>query len=320
MSRIVYFAFSNGAIQGGHKMILRHVEALRGLGFDAVVYIGAQNKMPDWFQHKLPVEVGTPVRPDDILVLPDDGSVSLRQAADIMQRSVVISQNPYMFAARSFEALDSFPASRFPPFIAAGPMLAATIRRLYPQAKVDVVPCFADERLFRPAATRRPAVAFAPRKRPMEALVIRNFFGKLHPGRTDLEWLELMNVSEADMARAFGEATLHLSLSRLESVGMTTLEAMAGGCVCAGFTGVGGWDYATPENGFWVADDDCEAAADALAQADDLVRTGGPALARHLEAGFATARHWSYAAFRLALEEAWMKLAPDARLRNGPLD
>ena len=64
----------------------------------------------------------------------------------------------------------------------------------------------------------------------------------------------------------------------MESVGLTTLEAMASGCVCAGFTGIGGRQYATPDNGFWVDDDDCMAAADALAQAISLVREGGAPL------------------------------------------
>ena len=111
-----------------------------------------------------------------------------------------------------------------------------------------------------------------------------------------------------------------LSLSRMESVGMTPLEAMACGCVCAGFTGVGGQDFATPENGFWVPEEDCVAAVDALAEAADLLRNGGPALERRLEAGRETARQWSYARFREALEETWMRLAPEARLRDGPLD
>jgi glycosyltransferase involved in cell wall biosynthesis len=101
---------------------------------------------------------------------------------------------------------------------------------------------------------------------------------------------------------------------------MTTLEAMAAGALCAGFTGIGGLEYATPENGFWVAEDDCEAAADALAEACAIATSGGPELARRLEAGYETARQWSYAAFLRQLEETWMRLAPDARLKSGPLD
>jgi hypothetical protein len=66
----------------------------------------------------------------------------------------------------------------------------------------------------------------------------------------------------------------------------------AAGRICAGFTGVGGREFARPENGFWVPEDDCIAAADALADAADLVRAGGPALNRRREAGYETARQW----------------------------
>jgi hypothetical protein len=313
MPRIVYLAFSNGGLQGGHKMIFRHVETLRELGFEATCYIGAQNKVPDWFDHTAPVEVATPLRPDDIVVLPDDASPSLRQAASAGLRSVIFAQNPYNFAAKSFEAVDLFQTP--PPFIAVAPRLAATVRRAYPGAAVEIVPCFADERLFRPGPSPQAAVAFAPRKRPLEAAATRNLFRKLHPSHAGLPWVELDGATEVQVAQAMAGSTLFLSLSRLESVGMTPLEAMASGCVCAGFAGVGGLEYATPDNGFWVPDDDCEAAADALARAADLVSAGGAPLRRHREAALETARQWSYATFRVALEAAWMRLAPDARRR-----
>jgi glycosyltransferase involved in cell wall biosynthesis len=96
---------------------------------------------------------------------------------------------------------------------------------------------------------------------------------------------------------------------------------MASGCVVAGYTGGGGRDFATPENGFWVAaEDDWEGAADALAEAAEVTATGGPALAQRLEAGRETAHLWSYASFRRALEEVWMRLASEARIKSGPLD
>lgn len=184
---------------------------------------------------------------------------------------------------------------------------------------MEPVPCFADERVFRPGAAKAPAVACAPRKRPLEAQAIQAMFRRFHPRHAAIGWSALEEASEATVAEVFARSALFLSLSRLESVGMTPLEAMASGCVCAGFTGIGGRDFATPENGFWVPEDDCEAAADALAEAADVVRAAGPELARRIEAGRATADLWSYARFRTALEAAWMRLAPEARVSAGPL-
>lgn len=319
MGRIVYYMFSAGTVAGGLKMIARHVETLRDLGFDATCVMSAKDRRPGWFDYGGPLAFGAPAAPDDILVIPEDAPPALRSTRAAPNRVVVLSQNPYGLA-NHLGVVGELATTRPLTVIAVAPKLAAFWTRLFPAARVELVPCFADERRFRPAAKRGRRVVFAPRKRQSEAVIIRRFFDHLQPGRADLEWLALSDIHETEIARAFGEASLHLALARLESVGMTTLEAMAAGCVCAGFLGVGGYEFATRANGFWVPDDDCQAAADALALADDLVRTGGPALAERLDAGRATAAQWSYARFRGQLEEVWMRLAPEMRLRAGPLD
>jgi hypothetical protein len=321
LTRIVYGIYSAGGLQGGHKMILRHVETLRDLGFDAVAYTGAHNTVPNWFDHRAPILVGESIKPhEDIFVLPDDAFLALKTLAETPVRTIVMVQNHFNYASLSLEPMREFPADRFPSFIAVGPSIAALLGRLYPDAEVLGVRCFADERLFRPAGKAGHAVAVVPRKRRQEALAIRNLFRKLHPLHADVAWTPLEDLREPEVAAAYGAATLALSLNHLEGVGMTTLEAMASGCLCAGFTGIGGRDYATPDNGFWVDEDDDFAAADALAAAAELAKAGGPELKRRLEAGFETARAWSYAAFRAELEAAWMHIAPAARLRAGPLD
>jgi len=316
MARIVYLAFPTGAVSGGQKMILRHVETLRDLGFGAVVWRRADAAAPAWLDHGAPMEAGGGFRPDDILVVPDDAPNALRQTQALPNRRVVLCQNQFTLASLGVEALPPAPA---PTFLTVGRIAAQAIRSLYPDATIEVAPCFADERRFGPAA-KADAVVYSPRKRPLEGRAIRNLLPRLHPAHAAVPWIALEGAHEAEVARVMAGSTLFLSLSRLESVGMTPLEAMASGCLVAGFTGIGGEDYATPENGIWAPEDDCWAAAHALAQAADLARTGGPALAARIEAGRATAAAWSYANFREALEAAWMRLAPEARLRSGALE
>jgi hypothetical protein len=321
VTRIVYGIYSAGGLQGGHKMILRHVETLRDLGFDAVAYTGAHNKIPAWFGHKAPVLRGALVDPArDVFVLPDDAYEAMGQLAELPMLTVVMVQNHFNYAARSLQPMRAFKPERFPPMLAVGPTIAAMLRRTYPHADVSIVRCFADERLFRPAARREAAIAVVPRKRAQEARAIGNLFRKLHPAHADLAWRELDKLGEGEVAAGYATAGLALSLNHMEGVGMTTLEAMAAGALCAGFTGIGGRDYATPDNGFWVGEDDDLAAADALAQAAEVLKAGGAELARRREAGFETARAWSYAAFRAQLETFWMRVAPGARLQSGPLD
>lgn len=307
--RIVYLSFPTGQITGGQKMVARHVEALRVLGFDAIWWRNSEIDLP-WLEHSAPVEVGAAFRDDDILVLPGDAPNAIRTAARLSNRVALFVQGHITFASTG--ALEAAADLRDPIFIAIGPTVAAAIRRAFPNAHIEIIPCFADERLFRPGL-KTHAVAHAPWKRPLESAAIRSFLKVHHRRHAALPWAKIVNATEAQMAEALARYTVFLSLSRLEGLGLTPLEAMASGCLVAGFTGLGGHDFATPDNGFWVGEDDCIAAADAVAAAADLALTGGPALAARLEAGRATAEAWSYARFRTALDDVWGRVAPDAR-------
>jgi glycosyltransferase involved in cell wall biosynthesis len=312
MSRIVYLLLTNAGVAGGQKVILRHVEALIELGFDAAVLTADDMKPPQWLKHDAPYIAVEDLRSSDVLVIPDDGVPALGFAVQRGLRTVVLCQSsaPYLAAGGLKTLIEQ--EARFSTLLSVAPGHSAMLRRLFPKAVVETVRCFADERLFRPGEKAFTG-AMVPRKRPAEAAAVRLLSQRLHPATAELGWIRLENATEAQVAEVFAAASVHLSLSRMESVGLTTLEALASGCVCAGFTGGGGRQYATPDNGFWVDDDDCMAAADALAQAVSLVRGGGAPLRRYVEAALATAQEWSYAAFRVELEAAWSRLAPEAR-------
>lgn len=322
MTRIVYLTFPDGSIRGGVKMQLRHVETLRDLGFDAMLWTTPAARWPSAFTPSAPIGTG-PLSPADIVVVPEDAVNALGTLAGLTQggpRVVLFCQNLVNFGSVALQVLDRFAPERFPPVISVGAQLTGLIRRCYPQAQVDVVPCFADERVFHPRDGRSAAIACIPQKRPDEAEFIRRVFRKVHPRHAARPWRLMQNATEIQVAETMAASDLFLSLSRHEAVGLTPLEAMASGALCVGFLGVGGRDYATPDNGLWVDEEDCVAAVDALAVAADLLAQGGPQLQRYLEAGRQTASEWSYAVFRAALEETWMRLAPNARLRSAPLD
>jgi hypothetical protein len=314
MARIVYALFSSGGITGGQKMALRHVETLVDLGFDAVCHLGMGGVAPAWLEHRAPIETGVPTQDGDVIVVPEDAVGAMKTVAGSALRAVVLVQNPYQFAgAGGLEFLASH-RERFPIFLTVSPAMKAMLGRLLPAAQVEVARAFADERVFA-SGEKQLAGALAPRKRPQEATTILAVHRRLFPDQAGIPWGSIHGLTERQTAAAMARAAVFLSLSRLESVGLTTLEAMASGCICAGFTGIGGRSYATPANGFWVAEDDCYAAADALARAFALVTAGGPPLAAMRAAARATAAQWSYACFRGELEAAWMRIAPEARKR-----
>src|SRR5262249_4633200 len=115
-----------------------------------------------------------------------------------------------------------------------------------------------------------------------------------------------------EIAQRLGESTLYLSLARFESFGLSTLEALASGCLVAGFTGLGGRDYATAQNGFWAAEDDCLECVDQLTRAVRLMVEGGEQYRAMVEAAQGAAEYYNRARFQSRLLDCWRALAPDA--------
>lgn len=97
----------------------------------------------------------------------------------------------------------------------------------------------ADERTFRPGLKTLSFAAF-PDKRSMEMSAILAMTRRGYTGGAPWRRMSITGRTEAATAAALGEASVFLSLSRLEGLGMSTPEAMASGCLVVGFAGTGG--------------------------------------------------------------------------------
>lgn len=305
MSRIVYIAAQPDSNSGGNKITFRHVEALRALGYDAVVRSPAGARTPTWFRHDAPIEdASRPIEDSDILVIPEDAAVILRHCAGLPNRKVVFCQNPVALTGYGFARLPLDLRNAYHIFMACSSGMAGLIARHFAYDMISVVPAFADERVFRPAP-KEAVIACTPRKRPGEFEAIRFLFSNLYTGPTAWRWEVLETASELEVAHAMGRASLFLSLARMEALSITTLEAMACECLVAGFTGIWPREYMTSVNGIWVDEDDVEAAARALAQVATLSDLGGGAAALMRHAAGVTAAQWTHAAFLETLTIFW---------------
>lgn len=305
MARIVYLTPYANSLTGGNKIAYRHVETLAALGYDAVVRRPASVPPATWFQHTAALEDATrPLAPDDVLVLPEDSAEAMRRCADLPNRKVIFCQNPYALGAHGLASLPPEIAQHYRTFMACSVGVADFIARYFPYETISVVPAFADERVFAPAEKAK-VIACTPRKRPTELKVIQLIFSRIHPGAADWAWEVLETATEAEVAAAMGRASVFLSLARLEAFSITTLEAMASGCLIAGFTGIGPREYTNPTNGLWVDEDDCEAAAHALSRAAAMAEAGGGAAALMRHAARTTGARWSHAHFTQALATFW---------------
>jgi glycosyltransferase involved in cell wall biosynthesis len=302
--QIIFFSPPADVVNGGIQYIFRMAEMLREFGRDAVV-IEEQERRPAWFASNVPV-VGQDAlqpNPDQVYVLPEDQTHMLAPFRDWPQRKVVYVQNHFYSTFRLGD-LQNYADFGVAHILCSSRMIYDYARMRHPQLAAHIIPYSIDAARFRPAEKQR-RIAFMPRKRAVEAAFIRDTFRFQYPQYRDWQWQELSNLGHEDVARAMGEASVFLSLSRLEGFGLTPLEAMAAGCVVAGFSGIGGREYATEANGFWANEDDFPGCVAQLTNAIELSQQQGQAREAYFDAARKTLAGYTPEIFRQAVKDAW---------------
>jgi hypothetical protein len=297
MGRILYQSTLFKRPAGGVRTIFRHVAGLRALGWDAAVLSDLeQGVRPSWFQSDVPVIStigGLVVWPDDVIVYPEVAGTALRDFRKVRARKALFCQNQYALFNSIDDTFTDWADYGVTDAIYCSETVKRATERCFSFTDSAVVRCLVDRGLFRPAE-KRMRVVFMARKRPTEDITyVRRAFERMWPQYADYPWFGLQGRSEAEVAQALGEGAVFLSLGLREGLGLPPLEAMSAGCIVAGFTGVGGDEYATPENGFWSPEEDFMAAADAVGRAIHLVKTDPEGTAAMRQAGSATVDRYS---------------------------
>lgn len=272
--RIVYQTWAPREIAGGVKAIFQHASMLNAAGLAAVVATPGGER-PTWFATDAPVIAPEAIAPDDVLVFAENDGEGLARFAGSPQPKLVFCQSPLQ-VWRGVEPGRSYAAHGVSHLLAVSHTLMRFCSQRFPDLPRHYAPYFVDHEVFRVQQSKALQVACMPRKRPFECMAIRDLLAARHPDCAAVPWRLLQDADEAEVARTLGESAVFLSLARLEGHAMTTMEAMACGCLVAGFVGHAGFnDSATAANGFWVPEDDLVACADALAAALRLAAAQG---------------------------------------------
>lgn len=308
----IYYLFAVPPSSGGDFVNVEHVAALNRMGYDARALYGSADD--GWRQFTVPVEHGqVAVAPDDIVVLGEAISQFIAAARGMDCRKVLHDQNPF-FTFLGFESAAALNGYGLEHVIVPSDDCAARLRAVGVTAPLSRVhPALPD--YFRPAA-KTLQIAHAPRKRWAEAPYIRELFKARVPEFTHVPWVAINGLTREEVARVLGESAIFASFALLESLGLLALEAMASGCHVVGYTGHGGAEYATPENGDWIADGAQEMFVSALRDACRAAQGGldNPKIA----GGHATAARFNQDAFERQLAAAWTTIlgAGAARYRR----
>lgn len=177
----------------------------------------------------------------------------------------------------------------------------------------------------------RPVVAYMPRKNKAVCEQVREgLAARLRTrGLASPLWRPIERMTPAQVASALAQSHVFFAAGFPEGLGLPPLEAMAAGCLCAGFGGYGGFDYmrqagdfagayhpwyplrevAWGGNGLWCADADAPAAINALEQALAWIEGGDERLGATIEAGRLTAKAYSREAHEAAVLDVFGALS-----------
>lgn len=269
MSRVIFTLPAFSRPTGGIWVLTRFAGLLRGAGIDAVLMTEASDLLKRFYG-----DVGVPVV---LAVVPSAGDLvvrsemntpaSMRQARGAGVRQVLIVQN-HNYVGESLEEGQRYADLGIERVAGVSETIARALIERRAADAVSVVPPpierwggDGEETAGEPAL----AISVMPRKLPKTFEAIRRGFRRRHPALSHIPFAILEDASHRTVLRHLARSSVFLSLQNREGFGLPALEAMAAGCLVAGFAG--GAEYASPDNGFWVADGDVEAAIDALARA-----------------------------------------------------
>lgn len=283
---VYFYCTSSPYPSGGVRVIYRHVDLLNRNGIESYVLHTQRGFRCTWFENETPVVhcesalaarvrrgfgrllraesparlalVGAPSRElgeGDVLVLPEKLiPAGLNLAPGVPK--VILNQNCYLSFGKFPWPTGKPVGNPYAHPDVAGVLINSEdgqryLEHAFPGVPTHLFPLSIDPTLFRYSAAKKNQVCLSGIKNGGDALQVLNILAV----RGALEgWTvrRFVNVPEREVARIMGESLLLLSFGHPEGFGLPAAEAMACGCVVAGYHGGGGREFFRPEFSFPV--------------------------------------------------------------------
>lgn len=292
--RIIYILPKSSGPSGGVKTLYEHVRILRTSGYDAKLYAARHEYRAPGFGIDVPVlSGGIPLNGGDLVVRAEVSSLAnLEHGARLGYRQAIFVQN-HFYCHKLFEHADRFSELGVEQVFCSSRTIARFLESEYGLSGLPVVPYAIEGSESSPTKILN-SVAYMPRKRPRESDAIRAFVDRDRSKSGNgcesgpIEWIEIDHMPHAQTLEYLSRAEIFLSLQRQEGFGLPALEAMAAGCNVIGFTGGGGDEYATAENGIWCEGSNADAVGQALVDLLRQHKDQDPAVQRMITSGYRT--------------------------------
>ena len=278
--RIIYLLDAAVAPAGGFAVIYKHVEILSEHGFNAFVGLA---RMPDidFYKSRAPILIHNDniiAQKGDIYVIPEPFQNYMEALKSAPCKKIMFCQNHYYLPFSGNYNL-GFSEFSVDSVLISSQSIASYLGSVYGLKNLPLIPYSIDNKFF-PSANKLRQIAYMPRKLPDEAKFIQASFKRLFKEFQDIPWVSIHGVSTDIAAKILSESAFFLSLSHRESFGLPPLEAMASGCLVAGFHGDGGREYMHRNNGWWADPGDWQACVNGLASAVRVFDERGAAFSK----------------------------------------
>jgi glycosyltransferase involved in cell wall biosynthesis len=301
----IYFPFAAAPVTGGDFVTIDHIVGLNKLGFNACILSSVPAST--FARFSVPVIASRqPLKPNDIIVISESHHSLLNDLRNIPCIKVLHNQNPYytFFGFENSQKLNAYPLAHI---IVPSNFCAQMLSKMGITQPVGRVRPFLPS-YFVPAQ-KRLQIAFCPRKREVEAGFVMGYFRTKVPEYAHVPWSAVFQMKREDCARVMAQSAIYATFPLLEGLGLMSLEAMASGCHVVGYTGNGGQEYATADNGDWIAEGDYDSFVDKLREACRLFES--KQLNPKVEAGGKTAKQFSPETFGSELRSVWLSIMGD---------
>ncbi|MCP2167842.1 glycosyltransferase [Goodfellowiella coeruleoviolacea] len=241
--RVIYIGAESQIPVGGIRLATDHVATLVEAGVEAYRWTPTPGFRYTWFEDTVPTLSGwhLDLTEDDVLVLPELAVLPGRDPAP-GARKVVLNQAHFLTFVTCPDIEDYPGWSPTPSLWTISRESAAVLARAVPHLPpADLIPNPVDTEVFRPGAHRRPSVAWMPRKRPADGLLLRRIL-RNDPRCAGVELREIKGLSHDGVAEVLATTSVFVAFNSYagEGFGLPAAEALAAGCLVTGYPAGGG--------------------------------------------------------------------------------
>lgn len=243
--KIFYFCPDLKFPSGGIKRLYSHVKILRDHDFDAYILHLQKGFKIDWFQHDVPVVFlndNPPLDPGDTIVIPEGfPNIMKKIQGDSLNKVVIALSHSYIF--HTLPKGENWRDYGVDTVITTSHIIADFIEWSMNIPNIHLIETSLDKHTFiYDPGRKRLQVAYVKRKDTNTEQV-----EKILKSKDDLfqniDFIAIENLTFAQYAEVLKDSDIFLTTSAHEGLNRSLLEAMACGCICIGYHGIGGKEY-----------------------------------------------------------------------------